>query len=156
MRFGFVFLATLAIVGSAYAANTLTDTARFRTAFQGSFYGFDVCGDAANGRLYRKALIDRVEHCPFTKDAKADFSQWAATAESQGSVDVQRYLAEHDKLPPRLDRRKTACIAEQQNAAYQQALAMLSKYAAGQTKADAVVPDACDAANPPPVTKDKR
>ncbi len=146
MRFGFVFLATLAIAGSALAANTLTDTGRFRSAFQGSFYGFDVCGDSANGRLYRKALIDRVEHCPFTKDAKADFSQWAGAAETQGSADVQRYIAEHDKLPPRLDRRKTACLAEQQNDAYRQALAMLAKYAAGQAKADAVVPDACDAA----------
>lgn len=146
MRFGFVFLATVVVAGSAFAANTLTDTGRFRTAFQGSFYGFDVCGDTANGRLYRKALIDKVEHCPFTKDAKADFSQWAGTAETQGSADIQRYIAEHDKLPPRLDRRKTACIAEQQNDAYRQVLAMLAKYAAGQAKADAVVPDACDAA----------
>jgi hypothetical protein len=147
MRFGFVFLATLTVAGCAFAANTLTDTGRFKTAFQGSFYGFDVCGDLSNGKLYRKALIDRVEHCPFTKDAKADFSQWAASAETQGSADVQRYIAEHDRLPPRLDRRKTACLAEQQNVAYQQALAMLSKYAAGQAKADAVVPDACDAAS---------
>ena len=145
MRFGFVFLTTLAVAGGAFAANTLTDTSRFRTAFQGSFYGFDVCGDTANGRLYRKALIEKVEHCPFTKDAKADFSQWSGTAEIQSSADIQRYIAEHDKLPPRLDRRKTACLAEQQNAAYQQALTMLGKYAAGQAKADAVVPDACDA-----------
>ncbi len=149
MRFGFVFLATFAIAGGASAANTLTDTGRFRTAFQGSFYGFDVCGDLGNGRLYRKALIDRVEHCPFTKDAKADFSQWAGTAETQGGADIQRYIAEHDKLPPRLDRRKTACIAEQQNTAYQQALAMLAKYGAGQAKADAVVPDGCDAGQKP-------
>jgi hypothetical protein len=149
MRFGFVFLATLGVTGSAFAANTLTDTGRFRTAFQGSFYGFDVCGDTTNGRLYRKALIDKVEHCPFTKDAKADFSQWAGTAETQGSADIQRYIAEHDKLPPRLDRRKANCAAEQQNDAYRQALAMLAKYAAGQAKADAVVPDACDAGAKP-------
>ena len=156
MRTGFVFLATLtiacgalAIADGASAANTLTDTGRFRAAFQGSFYGFDVCGDAANGKLYRKALIDRVELCPFSKDAKADFSQWAEGAETKGSADIQRYIAEHDKLPPRLDRRKTACLAEQQNTAYQQALAMLAKYAAGRVKADAVVPDACDAAVKP-------
>jgi hypothetical protein len=145
MRTGFVFLAALAVTGGAFAASSLTDTGRFRAAFQGSFYGFDVCGDSANGKLYRRALIDKVEHCPFTKDAKAAFSQWAGTAETQGGADVQRYIAEHDKLPPRLDRRKSACIAEQQNAAYRQALAMLAQYAAGQAKADDVVPDACDA-----------
>jgi hypothetical protein len=155
MRIGFVFLATLAVAGGALAANTLTDTTRFQAAFQGSFYGFDVCGDTANGKLYRKALAEKVASCPFTKDAKAAFVLWAGVTETKGSADVQRYKAEHDKLPPRLDRRKAACIAEQQNAAYQQVLAMLAKYAAAAVKADAVVPDACDGANAPSATKDK-
>jgi hypothetical protein len=155
MRLLLILLAALALQNTARAADTLTDTSRFRAAFQGSFYGFDVCGDTANGKLYRKALSEKVQHCPFTKDAKGAFSAWAATAETQGSADIQRYIAEHDKLPPRLDRRKANCAAEQQNDAYQQALAMLAKYAAGQAKADAVVPDACDAAEAPLVTDDK-
>ena len=146
MRLTLVLLAALAVPGTASATDTLTDTSRFKSAFQGSFYGFDVCGDSANGKLYRKALVDKVGHCPFTKDAKEDFGQWADAAETKDSADIQRYIAEHDKLPPRLDRRKATCIAEQQNAAYQQVLAMLAKYAAGAAKADAVVPDACDGA----------
>jgi len=146
MRLALIVLAMSAAAGGASAANALTDTTRFQAAFQGSFFGFDVCGDTANGALYRKALLDKVAHCPFTKDAKTGFSAWAARAETQGSADIRRYIAEHDKLPPRLDRRKATCIAEQQSPAFQQVLAALGRYAAGAVKADAVVPDACDAA----------
>jgi hypothetical protein len=150
MRLVLFLFAALSIPVAASAADKLTDTSRFKAAFQGSFYGFDVCGDSANGKLYRKALIDKVQHCPFTKDAKSDFGDWAAGAESKGADDIRRYIAEHDKLPPRLDRRKSNCIAEQQNDAYKQTLVALSKYAAGEAKADDVVPDACDATMPKP------
>jgi hypothetical protein len=141
--------ATLAALSvSAFAADksaALTDTATFRAAFSASFYGFDVCGDTADGRLYRKALIEKVDHCPFTKDAKAAFHGWAAGAEAQGASDVQRYIAEHDKLPERLDRMKLNCRAEQTNTDYQKTVKLLGEYASGKAVFDSVVPDACDA-----------
>ena len=52
-----------------------------------------MCGDAANGKLYRKALVDKVKRCPYTKDAKAAFSEWADTAETEGSAEIKRYIA---------------------------------------------------------------
>jgi len=143
MRLVLAMLAAVSVSLTASAADRPTDTSRFKAAFQGSFYGFDVCGDSANGKLYRKALVDKVQHCPFTKDAKSDFADWAAGAEAKGTDEIRRYIAEHDKLPPRLDRRKQGCIAEQQNDAYKQTLAELAKYASGAAKAEAVVPDAC-------------
>jgi hypothetical protein len=146
MRIGFIFLAALAITASASAETTkLTGTARFQAAFQGSFYGFDACGDAANGKLYRKALVDKVKHCPYTQDTKAAFSEWADAAETEGSAEMKRYIAEHEILPPRMDPRKANCIAEKQDVAYRQILALLAQYAKGATRADAVVPGACDA-----------
>ena len=146
MRIGFIALAALAITASASAETTkLTGTAKFQAAFQGSFYGFDVCGDAANGKLYRKALIDKVKRCPYTEDAKAAFSEWADTAETEGSAEITRYIAEHDNLPPRMDPRKRDCIAEKQDVAYRQVLALLAQYGKGATHADAIVPGACDA-----------
>jgi hypothetical protein len=146
MRIGFIFLVALAITASASAETTkLTGTARFQAAFQGSFYGFDVCGDAANGKLYRKALVDKVKHCPYTKDAKAAFSEWAETAQTDGGAEIKRYIAEHEALPPRMDPRKANCMAEKQDVAYRQVLALLARYAKGETRADAVVPGACDA-----------
>jgi hypothetical protein len=150
MRLTIILLAALAVPLTVSAADKLTDTSRFKAAFQGSFYGFDVCGDSANGKLYRKALIEKVQNCPFTKEAKSDFGGWAASAEPKGAEEIRRYIAEHDKLPPRLDRRKLNCIAQQQNDAFKQVLAALSKFAAGEARADDVVPDPCDAAMPKP------
>ena len=122
----------------------LSDSSAFRAAYSMSYYGFDVCGDAADGLLYRKALAEKVEHCPFTADAKSDFRQWSATADAKGSADVQRYIAEHDKLPESLDQKKMLCRKEQAIPAYQKTVALLTGYAKGEAKFDAVVPDACD------------
>jgi hypothetical protein len=140
--------ATLAALSvSALAADrpaAPTDTATFRAAFSASFYGFDVCGDAANGRLYRKAIIEKVDHCPFTRDAKAAFHDWAGGAEAHSASDVQRYIAEHDKLPERLDRMKLNCRTEQVSPGYQQTVKLLGDYANSKADFDSVVPDACD------------
>jgi len=109
-----------------------------------SYYGFDVCGDAANGQLYRKALTEKFEHCPFTAAAKADFRQWSAATDAKATADIKRYIAEHDKLPESLDGKKMTCRQEQATPAYQKTVALLAGYAKGEVKFDAVVPDPCD------------
>jgi hypothetical protein len=134
------------IAGPALAEKPapLRDSSAFRAAYGMSYYGFDVCGDAENGQLYRKALAEKVDHCPFTAGAKADFKQWSVAADAKGSTDVQRYIAEHDKLPESLDQKKTQCRKEQATPAYQKTVALLARYAKGEVKFDAVVPDPCD------------
>jgi hypothetical protein len=137
---------TLLLAGAAQAAKPgeIGDNNAFRVAFSMSYYGFDVCGDAADGQLYRKALTEKFERCPFTAAAKADFRRWSVTADAKGTADVQRYIAEHDKLPESLDEKRVACRKEQASPAYQKTLALLAQYAKGEVKYDAVVPDACD------------
>jgi hypothetical protein len=134
------------IAGSAQAEKpaTLADSNAFRLAYRMSYYGFDVCGDVADGQLYRKALTEKVDHCPFTAGAKADFRQWSAATGAKTTADVQRYIAEHDKLPESLDQKKMQCRKEQATQAYQKTVALLAEYAKGEAKFDAVVPDACD------------
>jgi hypothetical protein len=122
----------------------LTDTGTFRTAYGLSYFGFDLCGDAANGALYRKALAEKVQHCPFTPEAKAGFRQWAAGTDADGPDTVKRYIAEHDKLPESLDPKRKNCRTEKDSPAYQKTIALLAQYAKGEVKYDAVVPDACD------------
>lgn len=134
----------LATALAAEKPGSLTDTGTFRAAFSGSFYGFDVCGEAAAGKLYRKALAEKVERCPFTADAKATFRQWTVANEARGTADVQRYIAEHDKLPERLDPKKLNCRTEHESPAYQKIVGLLEQYAQGKVGAEAVVPDACD------------
>jgi hypothetical protein len=116
----------------------------FRTAYHMSYFGFDVCGDTTDGKLYRKALAEKVEHCPFTPAAKADFRRWSVETDTNDAADVQRYIAEHDKLPESLDEKRMACRKEQATPAYQKTIALLADYAKGAIKYDAVVPDACD------------
>jgi hypothetical protein len=136
----------LLIAGSASAdkAAALTDTATFQSAYSLSYFGFDLCGDPKNGALYRKALTEKVEYCPFTIAAKARFKQWSAAADPKGVADVNRYIAEHDRLPESLDQKKMNCRKERESPAYAQTIALLAQYASGAAKFDAVVPDPCD------------
>jgi hypothetical protein len=140
-----IIFAGLMFAATAVAETpSLTSTDTFRKAYGMSFYGFDLCGRADMGQSYRKALREKVEHCPFTADAKAGFAQWTAKADASGPADVQRYATEHDKLPESLDEKRVACRKEKETPAYQKVITVLSQYASGEVKFDAVVPDACD------------
>jgi hypothetical protein len=145
-RYAWATAALGLIAGTALADKPalLTDTEAFRTAYGLSYFGFDLCGDAANGALYRKALAEKVEHCPFAPEAKAGFRQWAASTDAKGADQVKQYLAEHDKLPESLDPKRKNCRTEKDTPAYQKTVALLAQYAKGEAKYDVVVPDACD------------
>jgi hypothetical protein len=134
------------LAGTALADKpaVLTDTNTFRAAYEASYFGFDLCGDAANGALYRKALAEKVERCPFAPEAKSSFRQWATAADAKGPDQVKRYIAEHDRLPEGLDPRRKNCRTQKDTPAYQKTIALLAQYAEGEVKYDAVVPDACD------------
>jgi hypothetical protein len=145
-RYAWVTVALGLAAGSAVADKpaALTDTAAFRTAYDLSYFGFDLCGDTANGALYRRALAEKVEHCPFTAEAKATFRQWSTATDAGGPDRVKRYIAEHDKLPESLDPKRKNCRTEKDTPAFQKTMALLAQYANGQVAYDAVVPDACD------------
>jgi hypothetical protein len=145
-HYAWATIALSLLAGSALADKPaiLTDANAFRTAFGQSFFAFDLCGDAASGALYRKALAEKVEHCPFAPEARAGFRQWAAATDAKGADQVQRYIAEHDKLPESLDPKRKNCRTEKDSPAYQKTIALLAQYAKGEVKYDVVVPDACD------------
>ena len=145
-RSAWAWIALGLLAGTAVADKPapLTDTGTFRTAYSLSYFGFDLCGDAANGALYRRALADKVAHCPFTPEAKAGFREWAVATDADGPGRVQRYIAEHDKLPESLDPKRKNCRTEKDTPVYQKTIALLAQYGQGAVKYDAVVPDACD------------
>lgn len=145
LRYGWT--AVLCLISSLALADKpahLTDTSAFRAAYGQSYFSFDLCGDAANGALYRKALAEKVAHCPFSPDAKTSFRQWAESTDADGPGKVKRYIAEHDKLPESLDRRRKNCRTQKDTPAYQATIALLAQYAEGKARYDAVVPDVCD------------
>ena len=145
-RYAWTTVALALAAGTALADKPapLTDTNAFRTAYSLSYFSFDLCGDAADGALYRKALAEKVEHCPFTPDAKAGLRQWSVATDANGPGSIQRYIAEHDKLPESLDPKRKNCRTEKDTPAYQKTIALLARYAKGEVKYDAVVPDACN------------
>jgi hypothetical protein len=142
-----IFVAALFCGGATAkpaATPMLTDDAAFRAAFQASFRAFDGCGETVDGQLYRKALVEKVQNCPFTPDIKSAFRQWSDGAAAQGAADLRRYVAEHDKLPESLDRMKVQCRAEQKTPAYQKTVTALARYAKGAARFDEVTPEPCD------------
>lgn len=54
----------------------LTDPTPFEIGYGMSFVGFDACGDAEAGRIFRRALLDKLAQCPFTPEARAEFQNW--------------------------------------------------------------------------------
>ena len=108
-RYAWATIALNLLAGSALAEKPpmLTDTNAFRTAYGQSYFAFDLCGDAANGALYRKALAEKVEHCPFAPDAKAGFRQWAAATDADDiagwrAADAAFHAVHYSRAPQRL------------------------------------------------------
>ena len=69
-------LAVLALATASSADDQLTDPTPFEIAYGLSFYDYDACGDAAAGSILRHAIIEKLEHCPFSPQAKARFAAW--------------------------------------------------------------------------------
>ena len=118
-----------------------TDT--FQVAFGMSYYGFDWCGDRPLGELYRRALLEKFAQCPFADEAKRRFNSWATDVSTRDQAAEKKFIAEHGKLPDRLDGMKETCQEHRQTAAYLEVRELLDRYAEGQANANDVI-SSCD------------
>jgi hypothetical protein len=121
-------------------------TRAFETAYAASFYQFDACGDGLSGRSYRRALSEKVAHCPFPPDVKTRFVQRAAAQRQKSAELLARLIETNGGLPVRLDGMTRTCREQSETAEYQAIRTRLDEFAAGKAAADTVVPQACDAA----------
>jgi hypothetical protein len=55
------------------AVQLLERTDAFEVAYGMSFH-IDACGDATTGQLYRQALVEKFENCPFSAEARRNVS----------------------------------------------------------------------------------
>ena len=69
-------VAVLALATPSGANDRLTDPTPFEIAYGLSFYDYDACGDAEAGSILRRAIIEKLEHCPFSPEARAGFEAW--------------------------------------------------------------------------------
>ena len=69
---------------SQSSAEPLTDPTPFEIGYGMSFFNYDACGDAEAGRIFRRALLEKLHSCPFTPQALRDFEQWQIGQLEQG------------------------------------------------------------------------
>jgi hypothetical protein len=72
----------------------LTKTGGLEMAY---FYTFDVdkCGESELGRTYRKAIVAKLESCPFTQETKQQFYKDTGAYASSGLSEILSFVATH-------------------------------------------------------------
>ena len=104
-------MAALIVAPTACAETPVTKLERidaFQVAYAMSFR-LDACGDTEIAGLLRRAVLEKFDRCPFTDDAKSRFKGWTSTESNRQQTLLQQYLAQHGKLPDRLDGMKETC-----------------------------------------------
>lgn len=139
----------LAAAGAAPAEPppALEDTGAFERGFAVSLYQFDACGDALAGRMFRRALAERVARCPFSDGARDRYGRRTRAQFAMARERMGRLVEENGGLPRELAGMGTTCRAQQASGEYREFRALLERYAAGGATAEAVIPAACDAAD---------
>ncbi|RAI61033.1 hypothetical protein [Roseicella frigidaeris] len=148
MRRAPLLAAALLLVAAGPAQDPpLQDTEAFERGFAISLYQFDACGDPLAGRMFRRALAERFEHCPFSPEARSRYQGRTRAELARVRERMQRIVEENGGLPRELAGMSTTCHAQQASAPYRDFRARLERYAEGSLPAEAVIPAACDAAD---------
>lgn len=135
------------LLGSGGAGAQEAPTRAFQDAYAASFYQFDACGDGVAGRIYRKALSDKVRRCAFTPEARQHFQAWSTAQRKRSGEAMTKLIEDNGGLPIRLQGMTRTCREQIDSPEYRAVRDRLDAYAAGRTAPDAVVPQPCDAAS---------
>jgi hypothetical protein len=125
------------------AVQLLERTDAFEVAYGMSFQ-IDACGDATTGQLYRQALVEKFENCPFSAEARERFKSRTAALASKSNSALDRYVSENGKLPDRLDGMKRSCQEERRSSDYMNLRSQLQQYVNGSLSAGEIFVDRCD------------
>lgn len=117
----------------------------FDRSYATSFYTFDACGDAVSGRIYRQALVERFNGCPFSASAKQRFRQRTVAQRHRSGEVIESMIEATGGLPIRLEGMAMTCREQQSTSDYRALRARLEQYVRGAVKAEAIVPAPCDA-----------
>ena len=117
----------------------------FERAFATSAYTYDACGDPLAGRIFRRALVERFAHCPFTPEARSRFQQNTRGQLAKSRQMVQNMIDSNGGLPMRLEGMSMTCHEQQASDDYRQFRDRLDQYSQGGLPAEAVIAAPCDA-----------
>ena len=132
--------------GAAAQDGSLERTAGFERGFATSLYVFDACGDAVAGRLYRQALAERFNQCPFSAEARSRFGRRTRLQQAKARTAIQAMIDQGEGVPMRLEGMAATCREQRSSEGYQAVRAKLERYGQGNLAAAEVVAAPCDAA----------
>lgn len=119
----------------------------FERAFATSSYTYDACGDSLAGRTFRRVLVERFAHCPFTPAARSHFQQNTRGQSAKSRQMLENIVESNGGLPMRLDGMSLTCHEQQASDTYRQFRDRLEQYSQGSLTAEAVISAPCDAAD---------
>jgi hypothetical protein len=114
----------------------------FDYPYEYSFY-YDYCGQPQLGKALRKALIEKVNSCPFSDIAKQHFIHAAADSEIKVQSEISKYLKIHGKYPTYLKGAKMDCAMIFDKRALD-GNKQLMLYDRGDIKFDQIIKSSCD------------
>ncbi len=117
----------------------------FERAFAVSSYSFDACGDSLGGRVFRRALVEKFAHCPFSSEARSRFREQTRAQQAKTRDMMDNMIEKHGGLPVQLEGMSTTCHAQQASDDYKRFRSLLDQYAQGSLPAEAVIAAPCDA-----------
>lgn len=122
----------------------LANTAAFERAYGTSFYEFDACGDGLTGRLFRRALTDKLAQCPLTPTARSSYAKRTTAMRTRLSATIEGMVDKNGGLPVQLEGMSNTCHEQRNTEAFQHLTEALRQYGGGQRGIDAVIPAKCD------------
>lgn len=111
-----------------------------------SFFDYDACGDAEAGQIFRRALIEKLERCPFSPQAMNDFQKWRI--ETLERMATELWQAQHKGTelhgPPELsDGTVSSCAEYREIPRHQSKRLSLLRYDRGEIDVDEVIGEEC-------------
>jgi hypothetical protein len=150
LRAGFITLAANMVsvpsaFGQTLGPTNLDNISNFVQALVVGEYHFSMCGDSRLAAIWDRAVLDLVDHCPFSDAANKRFYDEANKFHTQLNQIIQQTIATSGRLPERLDGMRLTCKEEQVTAGYTELRNKLERYANGEISAEeAMPPGRCD------------
>jgi hypothetical protein len=107
----------------------------YRIFYYYSFLTLDRCGDGQAGALWRKATLEKLDHCPLSPEKRRAFRSEIAEIQAGATHKIESDKTEHGEN----------CPASFKNAPqYAELLSELDLYSKGEISVDALTWKSCD------------
>jgi hypothetical protein len=128
----------------AAAGEFLESTEAYEVSFGMSFWIFDWCGDQVAGEMFRKAVAEKFDHCPFSDKARAHFRERTSILRTEAAAMMNKYIIERGGLPERLEGIVMSCREQLSMPQYQESRRKLEQYDRGKVAFGDIIPESCD------------